>query len=267
MSLSDDFRTLHHRETAFILPNPYDLGTARLMEALGFEAVATTSSGHAATLGRLDSNVTKAEILAHATEMVAATSLPVSADLENCFAHDSEGVAETITQAVATGLAGGSVEDYSIDDTNPIYEFNHAVERVAAAVEAAKPTGFVVTARAENYLRGIHDLDDTIARLVAFAKAGADCVYAPGVQDLGDIAAIVEAVGVPVNVLALPGTASVPQLAEVGVARVSVGGGFSRVAYGAIARAAEELLNDGTTSWWAEAASDDLVGRALGDRD
>jgi 2-methylisocitrate lyase-like PEP mutase family enzyme len=267
VSLSEDFRALHHRGRPFILPNPYDAGTARLMEALGFEAVATTSSGHAASMGRFDSNVTKSEILSHACEMVASTSLPVSADLENCFADDPEGVAQTITQAVATGLAGGSVEDYSIDDANPIYELNHAVERVAAAVEAAKPTGFVVTARAENFLRGIHDLDDTIARLVAFAEVGADCVYAPGVQDLTSIAAIVGAVQIPVNVLALPGTAPVPELAEVGVARVSVGGGFFRVAYGAIAKAAEELLNQGTTSWWAGAASGDLIERAFGDRE
>lgn len=267
MILSDDFRALHHRGKPFIIPNAYDMGTARLMEALGFEAIATTSSGHAATLGRLDSMVTKAEILAHAEQMVAATILPVSADLENCFAHDPEGVAETITQAAATGLAGGSVEDYSLDAANPIYEFNHAVERVAAAVEAAKPTGFVVTARAENFVRGIEDLDDTIARLVAFAEAGADCVYAPRVQNLEDLSTLVEAVGVPVNVLALPGTASVSELGGAGVARVSVGGGFAWVAYGAIARAATEMLNEGTTSWWSEVAPSELIGKALGERE
>lgn len=256
---------MHHRGEPFIMPNPWDVGTAKLMEALGFEAIATTSAGHAAVLGRLDSRVTKAEILTHAQELVEAVNLPVSADLENCFAHDPEGVGHTIVQAASVGLAGGSVEDYSVDENNPIYEFGQAVERVIAAVEAARPTGFVVTARAENYLQGRPDLDDTIARLVAFSQAGADVVYAPGVNSSADIAAIVDAVGVPVNVLALPGVAPVPELAKLGVARVSVGSGFSRIAYGAIVRAAQEMLTDGTTSWWTGAISSDILERALGE--
>jgi 2-methylisocitrate lyase-like PEP mutase family enzyme len=248
------------------MPNPWDIGTARLMEALGFEALATTSAGHAASLGRTDSKVTKSEILDHSQELVEAIEVPLSADLENGFAHDPEGVALTITQAASVGLAGGSVEDYSIDDNNPIYELNHAVERVAAAVAAAKPTGFVVTARAENHIRGIQDLDDTITRLVAYADAGADCVYAPGASSPEQIEAIVEAVGVPVNVLALPNAPSVPELAKLGVARVSVGSGFSLIAYGAIVRASQELLNEGTTSWWSEAPSGDILAQALRDR-
>lgn len=249
------------------MPNPWDIGTARLMEALGFEALATTSSGHAASMGRIDSRVTKSEILTHAQELVSSIEIPLSADLENCFAHDPEGVGHTISQAASVGLAGGSVEDYSIDDHNPIYEFNHAVERVAAAVEAAKPTGFVVTARAENHLRGIQDFDDTLARLVAYARAGADCVYAPGASSPEQIQSIVAETGVPVNVLILPGVPSVPELAALGVARVSVGGGFSSIAHGAIVRASQELLETGTTSWWSEAAPREILQKALRDRE
>ncbi len=248
------------------MPNPWDIGTARLMEALGFEALATTSAGHAASMGKTDSRVTKSEILTHAQELVGSIEIPLSADLENCFAHDPEGVGHTITQAASVGLAGGSVEDYSIDDNNPIYELNHAVERVAAAVEAAKPTGFVVTARAENHIRGIQDFDDTLTRLVAYAQAGADCVYAPGANSPSQIQQIVQATGLPVNVLALPGSPSVPELAELGVARVSVGSGFSLVAMGAVVKASKELLEKGTTSWWSEAAPGEILKKAFRDR-
>jgi len=246
------FLELHQGDGPLLLPNPWDVGSARLFASLGFDALATTSSGHAATLGRLDGGVTRDEAMAHASAIVDATDLPVSADLENAFADDPTGVAETIRLAAGTGLAGCSVEDFTGRDDDPIYDAGLATERVAAAAEAAHsgPVRLVLTARSENYLHGRVDLDDTIARLQAYAEAGADVVYAPGVTDATDIRRLVESVGVPVNVLALPSVPSVAELAAIGVKRISVGSGFNLVGLGAVAAAARELLEDGTYGFW-----------------
>lgn len=252
---AEQFLRLHHGETPLLLPNPWDVGTAKLLASLGFRALATTSSGHAATLGRLDGSVTRDEALDHAAVIVAATDLPVSADLENGFADDPRAVAETVLLAKKTGLAGCSVEDYTGSDDHPIYEQAHATDRVAAAAEAAhsNPVRLVLTARSENYLHNRPDLSDTIARLQAFQTAGADVLYAPGVTEAADIRRIVESVDLPVNVLALPGVPSIAELTELGVARVSVGGGLSLVGLGAVAKAARELLDAGTYSYWDQA--------------
>jgi 2-methylisocitrate lyase-like PEP mutase family enzyme len=247
------FRELHVPGRPLLLANAWDPGTARLFASLGFEAIATTSSGFAATLGRLDGSVSKEEAIAHGGALAAATDVPVSADLENGYADDPVGVAETVKAAAAVGLAGCSIEDYTRDGDGQIYERDLAVERVAAAVDAARstPTGIVITARAENHIRGNPDLDDTIARLRAFGDAGADVLYAPGVTDLDDIRKLVESVDKPVNVLASAKTPSVDELAEIGVARVSVGGAFAYVGLGAVAEAARELLDDGTYGFWS----------------
>jgi 2-methylisocitrate lyase-like PEP mutase family enzyme len=242
------FLALHEAEKPLLLPNPWDRGSAKLFASLGFEALATTSSGSAATLGRLDGAMTAEEALASAAEIVEATALPVSADLENGFADDPEGVAETLRLALAAGLAGASIEDYSGGDEASLYEIGHAAERVAAAAEVAHggPVRLVLTARAENHLRGVDDLGDTIARLRAYEEAGADVLYAPGLRSLEDIRRVVSSVGLPVNVLAFPGVPSVPKLAAAGVRRVSVGGAFAFAALGATVEAAQELLDAGT---------------------
>jgi len=242
------FLALHEGEKPLLLPNPWDRGSAKLLAALGFEALATTSSGAAATLGRLDGAMTAEEAIASAAEIVEATDLPVSADLENGFADDPEGVAQTVRLALAVGLAGASIEDYSGREEAPFYEIGHAAERVAAAAEAAHggPARLVLTARAENHLRGVDDLGDTIARLQAYEEAGADVLYAPGLRGLDDIRQVVSSVERPVNVLAFPGLPSVPELAAAGVRRVSVGGAFAFAALGATVEAARELIEDGT---------------------
>lgn len=244
---AETFRALHVPGEPLLMPNPWDAGTAKLLEAAGFSALATTSSGHAATLGRLDGRVDRHEVLAHAASIVDAADVPVSADLENGFADTPDGVADTVTAAAATGLAGCSIEDHTGDTAAPIHDIGEATERVAAAARAAHDgPGLVLTARAENYLHGNPDLDDTIERLVAYQRAGADVLYAPGVTRIDDIRRLVDAVDLPVNVLARPGLAPVSELADAGVARVSVGGSFNRVALGALARAARELLDTGT---------------------
>ncbi len=227
-----------------ILPNPWDLGVARLLEMLGCEALATTSSGYAGTLGRLDYGVTRDETLTHARDVLEAVDLPVSADLENGFGDQPADAAETIRLAVETGLAGGSIEDFSGDRRAPIYERGLAVERVAAAAEVARrpETRFVLTARAENALHGIDDLDDTVARLRAFAEAGADAVYAPGLVDPEHIRRVVEESGAPVNVLLRPGGPGVAELAELGVARISVGGALHAASFAAVADMTRALL-------------------------
>ena len=227
------------------MPNSWDVGSAKVLEHLGFQALATTSSGFAATLGRLDGSITRDEALAHAAGLAQAVEVPVSADLENCFADDPAGVAETIRLAREAGLAGGSVEDFSGDDAEPIYEFDYAVERVRAAAEAAHEASFVLTARAENHLHGRDDLEDTIRRLVAYEEAGADVVFAPGVRDAPSIGRLVEAVEVPVSVLA-PGSPPVTELAALGVSRVSVGGSLAFAALGALVEAGQELRDQGT---------------------
>ncbi len=232
------------------MPNAWDAGSARLLAALGFDAIATTSSGFAATLGRTDGCVTREEALAHSTAIAEAVGIPVSADLENCFAHEPAGVAETVALAVDAGLAGCSIEDHGGRGRDEIYDAGLAAERVAAAAEAAHGT-LVLTARAENYLHGRPDLADTIARLQSYQSAGADVVYAPGVTTVDDIRAIVSSVDVPVNVLALPGVPPVPELATLGVGRVSVGGAFTWAAFGALAEAARELREEGTYGYFA----------------
>lgn len=248
------FRALHVPGRPLLMANPWDVGSACLLAGLGFRALATTSSGHAATLGRSDGEVSREEVLAHAAQLVAAVDVPVSADLENGFSDDPEGVAKTITDAAAAGLAGGSIEDFMGEERGTIYCVEHAVARIEAAAEAARASGFVLTARAENHVHGIDDLDDTINRLVAYDHAGADVLYAPGLSRIGELRRVVEAVARPVNVLVRPGGPTVSELAEVGVARISVGGLLSQVAYGAVAQAARELLDHGTHGFTTLAA-------------
>ena len=257
-----DFLELHQREgRPLLLPNPWDVGSARLLESLGFEALATTSSGFAATLGRLDYGITREEALDHAAAIAAAVDVPVSADLENGFGDSPEDVAETIRRATETGLAGGSIEDSTGQDDAPVYTLDAAAERIAAAVEAADGS-LVLTARAENYLYGRDDLADTIARLQAFEAAGADVLYAPGLTKLEDIREVVHSVGKPVNVLALPDAPTVGELAEAGVRRISVGGTFAFAALGAVVDAAQELLETGTYGFSAQAQRGAKAARA-----
>ncbi len=245
------------------MPNAWDAGSARVLESLGFKALATTSSGFAATLGRLDYGVTRSEAIDHGAALSAAVEIPVSADLENCFADDPDGVAETIRLAVEAGLAGGSVEDSTGNDDDPIYGFELAVARVAAAAGAAHsgPVPFVLTARCENFLHGRPDLPGTIARLQAYADAGADVLFAPGVRGAGEIRALVAAVARPVNVLVGKGSPPVAELAELGVARISVGGSFAFAALGSLVEAASELRDSGTYSYAERAAAGGRAAR------
>ena len=265
MAAFDRFLALHRPGTPLLLPNPWDVGSARLLASRGFEALATTSGGFAATLGRLDGSVSREEANAHSAAIVSATDLPVSADLENGFADDTSSVAETVRLAVEVGLAGCSIEDSSGQTADAsIYDVGLAAERVAAAAEAAHagPEQLVLTARAENYLHGRRDLDDTIARLVAYQEAGADVLYAPGVADPGELRALVSSVDKPVNVLALPTCPPVAELAEMGVARISVGGAFAYAALGAVVEAARELREDGTYGFWSLAGAGGKAVRA-----
>ncbi|MEA2184891.1 MAG: hypothetical protein QOF69_4076 [Solirubrobacteraceae bacterium] len=243
------FLELHAGQHPLLLPNPWDVGSAKLLASLGFEALATTSGGFAATLGRLDGCVTRDEAVAHAASIAASTELPVSADFENGFADDPGEVAQTVRMAIEAGLAGCSIEDATgADDGPPIYDPGTAAARIEAAAEVAHggPVRLVLTARAENYLHGRPDLRDTIRRLQAYQDAGADVLYAPGLHSIDDIRDVVSAVDRPVNVLTWPGAPSVAELAEVGVARVSVGGAFAFAALGAAVEAAQELLDAGT---------------------
>ncbi len=241
------FLELHGQERPLLLANAWDVGSARLLVSLGFQALATTSSGYAASLGRLDYGVSREEALAHAAALVGATDAPVSADLEDCFAADPAGVAETVRLAIDAGLAGCSIEDWSAAEQR-LYDKDAAAERVAAAAQAAHagPVHLVLTARAENYLRANPDLGDTIARLQAYQQAGADVLYAPALDRPKDLRELLASVDLPVNVLARRDTPPVAQLAALGVKRVSVGGGFAFTAYGAAVEAARELLTDGT---------------------
>ncbi len=253
------FRALHQRESAFIIPNPWDVGTARLLARLGFEALATTSAGYAFSIGQRDNTVGRDKMMAHVRDIVAATDLPVSADLENGFGDDPETVAETIRLAAAAGLVGGSIEDSTTRRDDPIYELERAVERIRAAADVARalPFSFTLTARAENYLFGRRDLNDTIKRLQAYQQAGADVLYAPGLASKEDIAAVVSSLDRPVNVLmGLAGVRlSLAELSEIGVKRVSVGSVLSRVALGAFLRAAQEMRDHGTFTFGEEAVS------------
>jgi 2-methylisocitrate lyase-like PEP mutase family enzyme len=245
---ADRFLSLHRKGRPLLLANAWDVGAARLLAALGYEALATTSSGYAATLGRLDYSVSREEALAHARTLVRATALPLSADLENCFAEDLAGVAETIRGALEVGLAGCSIEDWNPAGEGHLYDLETAVARVRVAAQAAHggTARLVLTARAENHLRGVDDLGDTIARLQAYEEAGADVLYAPGLREGDDVRRVVASVQAPVNVLARPGLPPVRELAELGVARISVGGSFAFAAYGAAVQAARELREEGT---------------------
>ena len=250
------FGELHRTDTPLLLANAWDVGSAKILAHLGYAALATTSAGFANSLGRHDGGVTRDEAIAHGAELSAATPLPVSADLEHGFATSPADVAETVALAAASGLAGCSIEDWDPDE-KAIYDVGLARERVAAAAESAHvgPVRLVLTARAENHFRRIDDLDDTIARLQAYTAAGADVVYAPAISTAEQITRVVESVDVPVNVLVFPGVPSIAELAEIGVARVSVGSGFALAAHGALAAAARELLEQGTYGFWEGAAT------------
>ena len=250
-------KSLHERPGAFVIPNPWNAGTARILTALGFEALATTSAGLAFAEGVRDSSgaLTRDNVLANARSIVEATHLPVSADLEEGFGAAPEACAETIRAAAATGLVGGSIEDATGHASDPIFGFEHAVERIAAAAEAARGLPFLLTARTENFLWGRPDLDDTIRRLQAFSKAGAHVLYAPGLPSLDAIRLVCASVDKPVNVvMGLKGKPfTVAELAEAGVKRISVGGSFARAALGAFIRAAREVKERGTFDYAAEA--------------
>jgi 2-methylisocitrate lyase-like PEP mutase family enzyme len=253
----DGFLAAHHGPSPLLLPNPWDQGSARLLEWLGFSALATTSSGLAASRGLLDGAVVRRQVLDHATAVVRATGLPVTADLENGFGDDPSTVAETVRLAVDTGLAGCSIEDFTGRSDRPIYDDGPAVERIVAAVEAAHagPNRLVLTARAEHYLHGRPDLEATINRLQAYQEAGADVLYAPGLSRPGDIGRLVASVDRPVNVLARPGGPTVGQLGDLGVARVSLGGSLCFAALGAVVEAATEFKEDGTYGFMARSAA------------
>jgi 2-methylisocitrate lyase-like PEP mutase family enzyme len=252
-----------HAVGTFVMPNPWDVGSARLLESLGFPALATTSSGFAASLGRLDQHVTLDELLAHVVTLVDAVGIPLNVDAERLYADEPEGVAETARLIAGTGAAGFSIEDYDPvrKRLDPLAE---AVARVAAASEVARSHGLVVTARAENHLYGVDDLDDTIARLRAYREAGAHVLFAPGLVKLDEIARVVREVGLPVNVLALPGCPSVRELASVGVRRVSTGGALAWAAYGALVAAGNELLESGTFEYTAGTVDGALRRSAFG---
>jgi 2-methylisocitrate lyase-like PEP mutase family enzyme len=251
------FAALHERDRAFIIPNPWDVGTARLLAQLGFEALATTSAGYSFSVGQPDNSVTRAEMMQHAAAIASATDLPVSADLENGFGDSPEIVAETFRLAAAAGLVGGSIEDMSRQPGRPIYEIGFAMDRVQAAAEIVRdlPFAFTLTARAENYLGGHPDLGDTIERLQAYQAAGADVLYAPGIVSQDDIAAIVKSVDRPVNVvMGLQGIQlTLAELSGLGVKRVSVGSALSRAALGAFLRAAREMREHGTFTFAEQA--------------
>lgn len=269
---AERFRALHARPGAFVIPNPWDAGTARILASLGFEALTTTSAGLAFTLGRRDGAgvVPRDAVLANAKAIVDATDLPVAADLENGYGHMPEAAAETIRLAAqVAGLVGGSIEDSTGDPQRPIYDFQHAVERVAAAAETARalPFPFVLVGRAENLLHGRPDLDDTIRRLQAFEAAGADVLFAPGLIKAEDIRTVCAALSKPVNVVMgrKGGSSSVAELAALGVRRISVGSALSRAALGAFVRAAREIREHGTFAFAEEAlpyaeANDLMVG-------
>jgi 2-methylisocitrate lyase-like PEP mutase family enzyme len=255
------FRALHETPDLFIMPNPWDIGTARILAGMGFKALATTSAGMAFALGRRDGQVGRAEALAHCRTIVSATPLPVSADLEKGFGDSPESAALTIRAAAETGLAGCSLEDHTNRPADPIFDFNLAVERIAAAAEAARglPDDFVLTARCENFLWNRPDLDDTIKRLQAFETAGADVLYAPGLRDLDSIRIVCGAVAKPVNVImGLPGmNFGARELAATGVKRISVGSTLARAALGAFVRASREIAELGTFTY-----SKDAIGSA-----
>jgi 2-methylisocitrate lyase-like PEP mutase family enzyme len=239
-----EFRSLHAHGT-FLMPNPFDRGSCRLLEALGFRAIATTSSGRAASLGRLDMSLTRDELVSHVASLGEITRLPVNVDAEQCFPESSGGVTTTVRLLARAGASGCSLEDWN-PSAGHIEPLDVATERVAAAAATATEEGVLLTARAENHIRGRDDLADTIARLSAYREAGAHVVYAPGLRDLAAIARIVDEVGGPVNVLLLPGGPSMGELAAIGVRRLSIGGALASVAYGSAYRAAQHLIETGS---------------------
>ena len=241
------FRALHEGGT-FVLPNPWDVGSARILQHLGFVALATTSAGFAATLGRQDGRATRDELVAHVAAITAAVTIPLNVDAERCFADDLAGIAETVGQLAAAGASGISIEDFD-PATNGIDAIDVAAARVGAAAEACHRHGIVLTGRAENHLHGVTDLDDTVGRLRAYVAAGADAAYAPGLVVLDDIARVVREAGAPVNVLAFRRSPSVAEMASVGVRRVSTGGSLAWAAYGGLIEAANELLTSGTSTY------------------
>jgi 2-methylisocitrate lyase-like PEP mutase family enzyme len=259
------FRALHEREQLFVMPNPWDVGSARLLASLGYEALATTSAGLAWSLGKLDQAVTREELVAHVAALSGATELPLNVDSERCYPGDPGGVTETVGLLADAGAAGFSIEDYD-PSTGTIDDVGLAAERVAIAAEAAHglPEPLVLTGRAENHIRGVDDLDDTIARLLAYRDAGADVVYAPGLRELEQISAVVEAVGIPVNVLALSSGPTISELASAGVRRVSTGGALAAAAYGALVEGARELSADGTSRYAERGVSGEALKAAFG---
>jgi 2-methylisocitrate lyase-like PEP mutase family enzyme len=261
------FRRLHEGPGLFVLPNPYDAGSARLLAGLGFAALATSSGACAGVLGRRDGSVTRQEALAHAGSIVQAVELPVSADLEKGFGDTPDDAAETIRQACAIGLAGGSIEDASGDASRPIYPISQATERIAAAVEAARASGagFVLTARAENHLHGVSNLDDTILRLQAFERAGADVLFAPALPDLEAVRTVCRSVGKPVNFMAgIRGKSwSLAELEAAGVKRVSVATSLFRAAMSAVLEAGREIREQGTFGYLDRCVTSAEIGRFL----
>ncbi len=250
------FRALHERPGAFIIPNPWDAGTAKLLAAVGFEALATTSLGLANVLGRADAHVTRAEVIDNCRVIAQATDLPVNVDLENCFAHDPAPAAEVIRLAAEAGAVGGSIEDYTGDSANPIYEFDHAVARVRAAAQVAHalPVPLLLTARAENLIHGRNDIGDTVRRLRAYEAAGADVLYAPGLRDLNDVREVAGAVTRPLNVVTgwLDPDITLALLSEAGAKRISVGGALSRLAQATLVKAAQTMREHGSFAWMRE---------------
>ncbi|HEU5095744.1 MAG TPA: isocitrate lyase/phosphoenolpyruvate mutase family protein [Reyranella sp.] len=262
------FRALHERPGAFIIPNPWDAGTARMLAALGFEALATTSLGVANGLGRVDSNVTRDEVIANCRVIAEATDLPVNVDLENGFAHAPEEAAISIRLAAEAGAVGGSIEDFTGDRENAIYDFDLSVARVKAAVKVARtlPVPFMVTARAENLIRGRNDMADTIRRLQAYQEAGADVLYAPGLRNLKEVREVVGAVKRPFNIVTgwLDPDITAADLAEAGAKRISVGGALSRLALAAFVQAGRAMKEQGSFAWMRDMANVADLGKLFG---
>jgi 2-methylisocitrate lyase-like PEP mutase family enzyme len=253
-TIRERFRALHDANDIFIMPNPWDVGSARVLESLGFPALATTSSGLAATLGKHDQHLSRDELVVHVASITAAVDVPLNVDSERCYSETLDGIAETVTMLADAGAAGCSIEDYDPAAT-AIDELGKATDRVAAAASAAHANGVLLTARAEAHLYGTADISETIVRLNAFRDAGADVVYAPGLVDLGEIKRVVDEVGLPVNVLVFPKGPSVGELSSVGVRRISTGGALAWAAYGALAKGARELLESGTSTYALEGLS------------
>jgi 2-methylisocitrate lyase-like PEP mutase family enzyme len=256
------FRALHDLEQLFVMPNPWDVGSARLLQSAGFEALATTSAGFAWSVGKLDQTVSRDELVAHVATLADATDLPLNVDSERCYPDDPGGVTRTVELLAEAGAAGFSIEDYD-PDTGGMDDVGPAAEHVAEAAQASRE-GMLLTARAENHIRGVDDLDDTIARLIAYRDAGADAVYAPGLTDVEQIARVVEAVRIPLNVLALPSGPSLGELAAAGVRRISTGSLLAGAAYGALLEGARELREEGTSRYAEGGASRDALRDAFG---